>query len=102
MLHLAEERRQRGACARAAAPAPRAATQPDHIASMQEREVLQYLLNITHDMRTWIELRASENFRQRPLIPNLARPLIRRKPWGGLKGLLECQSQPLDAYYHLG
>jgi hypothetical protein len=43
-----------------------------------------------------------ENLRQRPLIPNLARALIRRQPWGGLKGLLECQSQPLDAYYHLG
>jgi hypothetical protein len=38
----------------------------------------------------------------RALIPNVARALIRRKHWGGLKGLLECQSQPLEAYYHLG
>ena len=86
MLHLAEERRQRGACARAAAPAPRAATQPDHIASMQEREVLQYLLNITHDMRTWIEPRASENFRQRAAHPRSRKAADPSKTLGRVEG----------------
>jgi hypothetical protein len=60
--------------------------QPDHIASMQEREVLQYLLNITHDMRTWIELRASENFRQRAAHPQSRKAADPSKTLGRAEG----------------